>query len=178
MYLDRTCIGLVAPTIMKEFHLDKVTRLERFGFQRGVCDVSDPGRMAGRPVRSTHRTRGRTCMVVYLHRCHGSVIQRASLAATRFLFGAGEAAAFPASSRAIARWLPVEQRAFGQGFQHSGSRLGAALAPAIVVSLVVLWSWRSVFFIFGAGVACAILVSSLPRLSRAAFGVNAAELKS
>jgi len=52
---------------------------------------------------------------------------------TRFLFGVGEAAAFPASSRAVVCWLPVEQRGFGQGVQHAGSRLGAAIAPALVV---------------------------------------------
>jgi sugar phosphate permease len=79
-----------------------------------------------------------------------------SLAATRFLFGAGEAAAFPAGSRALAHWLPVRQRAFGQGFQHAGSRLGAALAPAIVVSLIALWGWRAVFYMLGvAGVVWA-----------------------
>jgi MFS family permease len=48
------------------------------------------------------------------------------------------------------RWLPVRRRAFGQGFQHSGSRLGAALAPALVVALIALSGWRPVFYIFGA----------------------------
>jgi MFS family permease len=72
-----------------------------------------------------------------------------SLAITRLLFGAGEAAAMPAGSQALVRWLPFEQRAFGQGFQHSGARLGAALAPAVVVSLMAFFGWRSVFFIFG-----------------------------
>jgi Major Facilitator Superfamily len=56
-----------------------------------------------------------------------------SLAATRLLFGAGEAAAFPAGSRALVPWLPLKRRAFGQCFQHSGARLGAAVAPAVVV---------------------------------------------
>jgi sugar phosphate permease len=61
----------------------------------------------------------------------------------------GEAAAFPASSRAVVRWLPVEQRGFGQGVQHAGSRLGAALAPAIVVFLLYRTTWRWVFYLFG-----------------------------
>src|SRR5215471_11075004 len=39
-----------------------------------------------------------------------------SLAVTRGLFGMGEAAACPAASRSMLRWLPVERRAFGQGF--------------------------------------------------------------
>src|SRR5260370_33054034 len=72
-----------------------------------------------------------------------------SLTASRFPFGMGEAAAFPASSRAVVRWLPFEQRGFGQGVQHAGSRLGAAIAPALVVYLLYRTTWRWVFFIFG-----------------------------
>src|SRR5206468_12903098 len=80
----------------------------------------------------------------------GASFNALSLTITRLFFGIGEAAAFPASSRAVVRWLPLHQRAFGQGAQHAGSRLGAALAPAIVVFLMFRISWRSVFYIFGA----------------------------
>lgn len=73
-----------------------------------------------------------------------------SLAATRLLFGVGEAAAFPAGSRALVPWLPVQRRAFGQGFQHAGARLGAAVAPAGVLYLIGVSGWRTVFAVFGA----------------------------
>src|SRR5262249_47916464 len=79
----------------------------------------------------------------------GFTVNAISLAATRFLFGVGEAAAFPAGARSLVRWLPTRRRAFGQGFQHSGSRLGAALAPLLVVALMALSGWRPVFWIFG-----------------------------
>ena len=72
-----------------------------------------------------------------------------SFTITRFLFGVGEAAAFPAASRAILPWLPAERRAFGQGFQHAGSRLGAAVTPLIVVFLIAEYGWRQAFFTFG-----------------------------
>src|SRR5262249_46263692 len=87
----------------------------------------------------------------------GRVSSAVSLAVTRGLFGMGEAAAWPAASRSLLRWLPVEQRAFGQGFQHSGARLGAAFAPTLVVLLIALWNWRAVFYLFGtAGIFVAI----------------------
>lgn len=73
-----------------------------------------------------------------------------SMAVTRFMFGMGEAAGFPAGSRSLVPWLPVWRRAFGQGFQHSGSRLGAAAAPLLVVYLISIAGWRVVFWIFGA----------------------------
>jgi len=80
-----------------------------------------------------------------------------SLAATRFFLGFGEAAAFPAGSRALRSWLPISRRAFGQGFQHSGARLGAAIAPSLV-SFAIVWSgWRMAFIGLGAmGVLWAI----------------------
>jgi MFS family permease len=79
------------------------------------------------------------------------------LAATRLLFGAGEAAAFPAGSRALVPWLPLQRRAFGQGFQHSGARFGAAVAPVVVVYMIALSGWRTVFYVFGGvGIAWAI----------------------
>ena len=62
----------------------------------------------------------------------------------------GEAAAWPAASRSLLRWLPSRQRAFGQGFQHSGARLGAAFAPDARRFLIVLIGWRGVFYSFGA----------------------------
>jgi sugar phosphate permease len=68
----------------------------------------------------------------------------------RFLFGVGEAAAFPAASRSLVPWLPLARRAFGQGFQHAGSRFGAAITPPLVVTLIAAIGWRGAFCVLGA----------------------------
>src|SRR6202011_2672235 len=52
--------------------------------------------------------------------------QAGPLVAIRFLFGAAEAGAFPASARAIRSWLPASETGIAQGVLFSGSRLGAA----------------------------------------------------
>jgi sugar phosphate permease len=101
-----------------------------------------------------------------------------SLAITRGLFGAGEAAAFPAASRSLGPWLPESQRGWGQGFQHSGARFGAAVAPALVVAMMTYFSWRIVFYLLGVvGVLGSVIwyayYRDLPSQHR---GVNAAEL--
>jgi len=108
----------------------------------------------------------------------GGAFSAGSLAVTRGLFGMGEAAAWPAASRSLLRWLPVEQRAFGQGFQHSGSRLGAAFAPTMVVFLIKLSGWRTVFYLFGAaGILVAIAWYLYYRdFPQEHFGTNEAEL--
>jgi MFS family permease len=73
-----------------------------------------------------------------------------SLVAARFLFGMGEAGAFPNISRSFARWFPTAERGSAHGVVFMGTRLGGALAPPLVVLLIGAVGWRATFFIFGA----------------------------
>jgi MFS transporter, ACS family, glucarate transporter len=73
----------------------------------------------------------------------------ASLLVFRFLFGAGEAGAYPACARAFYTWLPVRERGLAQGVNFSGSRLGAAFALPGVAWLVDRFGWRAAFFVLG-----------------------------
>jgi sugar phosphate permease len=72
------------------------------------------------------------------------------MAALRFLFGVGEAGAFPIATRSLSRWMLPSERGFAQGVTHAGSRLGAALTPSIVVLLITHYGWRVPFILFGA----------------------------
>jgi sugar phosphate permease len=91
----------------------------------------------------------------------------------------GESAAFPGGSRALLKWLPVRQRAIGQGIQHAGSRFGAAITPPIVVYLMTRMHWPLVFDLFGcAGIIMAAAWYLYYRDSPAAHpGVNSQELE-
>src|SRR5579864_5674694 len=71
------------------------------------------------------------------------------MAVFRFLFGMGEAGAFPIATRSLSRWILPAERAFAQGITHAGSRLGAAVTPTIVVLLMTAYGWRMPFFAFG-----------------------------
>lgn len=73
-----------------------------------------------------------------------------SLVVIRFLFGVGEAGAFPNASGVIARWFPAHERARAQGVVFGAARLGGALAPLVAVPLQARLGWRAVFWIFGA----------------------------
>src|SRR5262249_10796364 len=73
-----------------------------------------------------------------------------ALVATRFLFGAGEAGAYPNASGCISRWFPVSERARAQGLVWGASRLGGALTPLLVVPLTKVLGWQSCFWLFGA----------------------------
>ena len=71
------------------------------------------------------------------------------VAAARFLFGAGAAGAYPYMAGVLYRWLPLHERARGQGVIWSASRLGGALAPLLLVPLSALVGWRMVFVLLG-----------------------------
>lgn len=58
-----------------------------------------------------------------------------SMIAVRFLFGVGEAGAFPIATRSLSRWVLPTERGYAQGVTHAGSRLGAAITPPLVRSL-------------------------------------------
>lgn len=73
----------------------------------------------------------------------------ASLLVFRFLFGAGEAGAYPACARAFYTWLPVRERGLAQGVNFSGSRIGAAFALPAVAWLVSRFGWRAAFLMLG-----------------------------
>jgi ACS family glucarate transporter-like MFS transporter len=72
-----------------------------------------------------------------------------SLLVIRFLFGAGEAGAFPGASRAFYSWIPLKERGMVQGINFSGSRLGAAFALPAIALLIQTVGWRNSFFIQG-----------------------------
>jgi ACS family glucarate transporter-like MFS transporter len=73
----------------------------------------------------------------------------AAMLVYRFLFGAGEAGAYPTCARAFYNWLPVSERGLAQGINFSGARLGAAFALPLVAWLVTEAGWRAAFVILG-----------------------------
>ena len=77
-----------------------------------------------------------------------------TLVLVRFLFGLGEAGAYPNISRALGRWFPFHERGTAQGAIWMSSRLGGALAPVTISFLVmlpgVLGGWQGAFHLLGA----------------------------
>lgn len=72
-----------------------------------------------------------------------------SLAACRFLLGAGESPSLSTATSAMSRWLPVERRGFAQGITHACSRVGSAMTPPVIALLMTLWNWRVAFILTG-----------------------------
>ncbi len=67
----------------------------------------------------------------------------------RFLFGVGEAGAFPGAAQAFFRWLPAKDRGLAHGINFSGSRLGAAFSLFFMPWLILQIGWRWTFVVNG-----------------------------
>ena len=62
----------------------------------------------------------------------------------RFLFGAGEAGAFPGMARAVYSWIPVRERGLVKGINFSASRLGAAVTMPLLPWLIATLGWKAI----------------------------------
>ncbi|HXW49899.1 MAG TPA: MFS transporter [Xanthobacteraceae bacterium] len=150
-YLDRVNISTAAPLISKEFGFDKITMGVIFSaFVWAYAMFQVPGgwlsdRLGARGVL--------TGIVTYwsvMTAATAAAFSSVSFIVVRFLFGVGEAGAFPGATRAMQLWYPQSERGLVQGVTHSASRLGAAIAPPLVVLIMTQFGWRTVFLICGA----------------------------
>src|ERR1700756_1474738 len=146
-YLDRVNISTAAPLISSEYGFDKITMgfiFSAFVWAYAIFQV--PGgwlsdRFGARGVLGG--------VVTYWSIMTAAPFISVSFIVVRFLFGVGEAGAFPGATRAMQLWYPQDERGLVQGVTHSASRLGAAIAPPLVVLIMSQWGWRAVFLICG-----------------------------
>src|SRR4030095_8875137 len=73
-----------------------------------------------------------------------------SFAFFRFLLGAGESANWPAATKAVSEWLPKRERGCAVALVYSGSSIGGAIAPLLVIGLYKYFGgWRPTFVVTG-----------------------------
>lgn len=149
-YLDRVCISITAPYMMKEFGLDKAQMGWVFAiFQLAYGAFEIPSGHWGDKI-GTRRVLTR--IVVWwstFTMVTAAAFNYASLLAIRFLFGIGEAGAWPNVARTFSRWFPLGERGRAQGIFFMGAHTAGGLTPLLVTVLLGYLQWRTVFLIFG-----------------------------
>src|SRR5215218_4558268 len=150
-YLDRLCISVAGPAIMREFNFSKVEMgyvYSAFTFAYALFEV--PSGWFG----DRFGTRKALTRIVLWWSAFTMLTAAAfgfySLLVVRLLFGAGEAGAIPNSASTVSRWFPAAQRGRAMGTICIGHALGAALTPPLVLILIELQGWRMTFVEFGA----------------------------
>ena len=81
---------------------------------------------------------------------HGLAASVGTLALSRFLLGVGEGGGFPAATRVVAEWFPVEERSTAMGIINAGTAVGMVVAPPMIALVLGATDWRWVFFLTGA----------------------------
>jgi ACS family hexuronate transporter-like MFS transporter len=81
---------------------------------------------------------------------HGLATNFEVLLEARCLLGMGEGGAFPAATRVVAEWIPLNRRSTAMGIINAGTAVGSVLAPPLIGLVLMTSGWRMVFFASGA----------------------------
>ena len=145
-YLDRICISILAPQIARDLSLTRI----QMSFVFSAFAVAYAGfeivtawwgeRIGPRRVL-TRVVAWWSCFTI----ATSAAWSYSSLLVIRFLFGAGEAGAWPNAALAFSRWTPVSERGRAQGFFFGAAHLSGGLTPLLVAALLPHMSWRAIF---------------------------------
>lgn len=80
---------------------------------------------------------------------HGLAANFTMLAGCRLLLGMGEGGGFPAATRAVAEWFPVQERSTAMGIINGGTAVGGVIAAPVIAAILYFAAWPWVFFISG-----------------------------
>ena len=142
-YIDRQTLSVLAPYLKLEYHWTnsdyaKLAIAFRLAYSLGQS-------VFGKMMDRIGTRRGLTVTVI----CYSIISMATSLArgfyslmTFRFLLGAGESANWPAATKAVSEWFPKRERALATALFDSGSSIGAAVAPLIVLGIYFRWGWR------------------------------------
>jgi MFS transporter, ACS family, glucarate transporter len=179
LYLDRICMSQAVVPIQKELGLSNTQIsyvLMAFSLAYGLFEIPT-GRMGDRFGSRRILTRIVIWWSVFTA-LTGAATGFISLLLIRFMFGIGEAGAFPNAARVISRWFPVQERGRVQGLMLAFAQFGAVIAPVGAAYLIETIGWKWSFGVFGLiGIAWAIGFWFWFRDNPAEHsGVNSAEL--
>ena len=149
-YLDRVCISILAPSIMRDLRLTPIQMGYAFSaFTLAYASFEIP--TAWWADRKGCR-RVLTRIVLWwsaFSMLTAAAFSYGALLAVRFLFGVGEAGAWPSAARVFSRWIPLRERARVQGIFFAGAHLAGGLTPGLVVWIAMFLPWRLVFVVLG-----------------------------
>jgi MFS family permease len=149
-YLDRVCISITAPDIMRDLRLTHIQMsyvFSAFTLSYALFEIPTAwwaDRIGSRRVL--------TRIVLWWSAftiATAGAFSYAALLAIRFLFGVGEAGAWPNAARVFTRWIPTRERGRVQGIFFAGAHLSGGLTPILVAYLATFLHWRVIFVLFG-----------------------------
>jgi ACS family hexuronate transporter-like MFS transporter len=149
-YIDRQTLSILAPFLKQEYHWSNTDYANIAIAFRLAYTIGQT--VCGRVMDRVGTRRGLTISVTWysivslMTSLAGSI---SSFAVFRFFLGAGESANWPGASKAVSEWFPKRDRALAAAFYDSGSSVGGAVAPFLILPLYLRWGWRVAFAVPG-----------------------------
>jgi len=150
-YIDRQTLSLLAPYLKVQNHWtnsDYANIVIAFRIAYSIGQT-----VFGREMDRVGTRRGLSLTVAWysiISICTSLARGLYSFAGFRFLLGAGESANWPAATKAVSEWFPKRERGLATALFDSGSSIGGAIAPFIILPIYFHWGWRPAFMIPGA----------------------------
>jgi ACS family hexuronate transporter-like MFS transporter len=149
-YLDRQSLPVAIQAIGHDIPLSN----QQFSFLQSAFLLAYAFMYAGggKLTDALGTRRGFTCIMIFWSLAclsHSLAANFAMLALSRFLLGVGEGGGFPAATRVVAEWFPVQERATAMGIINAGTAVGAVAAPPLIALVLSAWSWRWIFVLTG-----------------------------
>ena len=149
-YIDRQTLSILAPYLKQDYHWSNVDYANIAIAFRLAYTIGQS--ICGRLIDRVGTRRGLTIGVTFY-----SIVSLltslakgiTSFAFFRFLLGAGESANWPGASKAVSEWFPKRERGLAAALYDSGSSVGGAIAPFLILPLYFRWGWRVAFVIPG-----------------------------
>lgn len=149
-YLDRTALGVAAPTIMEALDISK----EQYSW---IVSAFQLAYTIGQPVMGYFiDTIGLKlgffiCAIVWglATLAHSLTGSWQGLAFMRAIMGFSEASAIPAGVKTAATWFPAKERGIATGVFNMGTSFGAMLAPPLIAWCILFHSWQFAFLVAG-----------------------------
>jgi len=150
-YIDRQTLSLTAPYLKSQYHWTNSDYANIVIAFRVAYSIGQT--VFGRLMDRIGTRQGLSLTVAgYSLVSISTALARgvASFAGFRFLLGAGESANWPAATKTVAEWFPKSERGLATALFDSGSSIGGAIAPFIVLPIYFRWGWRPAFMVPGA----------------------------
>jgi ACS family glucarate transporter-like MFS transporter len=149
-YMDRACIASAADYIVRDLSIST----EMLGLILGIFAVGYALFQVPSGWIADHLGARKALTIVVsvwsmFTALTGAARNAMQMLILRFMFGVGEAGAFPGATQAFFRWLPVKERGLAHGINFSGSRLGAAFSLFLMPWLISIIGWRWTFVVNG-----------------------------
>jgi MFS family permease len=149
-YVDRACIGVLAGTIRADLNISMTEMgyiFSAFTFAYAIFEI--PSAWWGEKIGARLVLARIVAWWSAFTFLTATAVGFKSLWIIRFLFGAGEAGAWPNATRVFSRWIPAGERGRMQGIFFSGAHLAAGLTPPLVLLMTQFMGWRVIFIVFG-----------------------------